>query len=135
MDLHPASNPFKEVRRVLRRQAGSLCGVHGDGANEDVIMTEIASAPTISERALLQELNHRISNEFQSAMSLVALTAARSPSQEVKVALAEVTVLLHHYAEVHRALQVPQDRDRVDAVECLRKLCTSIRRSKLERAK
>jgi len=98
------------------------------------MMTEIASAQTISEQALLQELNHRISNEFQSAMSLVALTAARSPSQEVKVALAEVTVLLHHYAEVHRALQVPQYRDRVDAVEYLRKLCASIRRSKLERA-
>jgi two-component sensor histidine kinase len=97
-------------------------------------MTGIAFAPTISEQALLQELNHRISNEFQSAMSLVALTAARSPSQEVKAALAEVAVLLHHYAEVHRALQVPQYRDRVDAVEYLRKLCTSIRRSKLERA-
>ena len=36
-------------------------------------MTEIAFTPTISEQALLQELNHRISNEFQSALSLVSL--------------------------------------------------------------
>ena len=43
-------------------------------------------------------------------------------------------MLLHHYAEVHRALQVPHDHDRVDAAEYLRKLCLSIRRSKLERA-
>ncbi len=97
-------------------------------------MTEIAFTPTVSEQALLQELNHRISNEFQSALSLVSLTAARSRSQEVKDALSGVTVLLHHYAEVHRALQVPHDRDRVDAAEYLRKLCLSIRRSKLERA-
>src|SRR6516164_9687295 len=97
-------------------------------------MTEIAFTPTISEQALLQELNHRISNEFQSALSLVSLAAARSRSQEVKDALSGVTVLLHHYAEVHRALQVPHDRDRVDAAEYLRKLCLSIRRSKLERA-
>jgi two-component sensor histidine kinase len=96
-------------------------------------MTEMAFTPTISEQALLQELNHRISNEFQSALSLVSLTAARSRSQEVKDALSGVTVLLHHYAEVHRALQVPHDRDRVDAAEYLRRLCLSIRRSKLER--
>jgi two-component sensor histidine kinase len=89
-------------------------------------MTEMAFTPTISEQALLQELNHRISNEFQSALSLVSVTAARSRSQEVKDALSSVTVLLHHYAEVHRALQIPHDRDR--------KLCLSIRRSKLERA-
>jgi two-component sensor histidine kinase len=97
-------------------------------------MTEIAFTPTISEQALLQELNHRISNEFQSALSLVSLTAARSRSQKVKDALSGVTVLLHHYAEVHRALQVPHDRDRVDAAEYLRKICLSISRSKLERA-
>jgi two-component sensor histidine kinase len=39
-------------------------------------MTEMAFTPTISEQALLQELNHRISNEFQSALSLVSVTAA-----------------------------------------------------------
>jgi two-component sensor histidine kinase len=97
-------------------------------------MTEIAFTPTISEKALLHELNHRISNEFQSALSLVSLTAARSRSQKVKDALSGVTVLLHHYAEVHRALQVPHDHDRVDAAGCLRKICFSISRSKLERA-
>ena len=44
------------------------------------------------------------------------------------------TVMLRHYGEVHRALQVPHDRDRVAAAECLRKLCLFIRPSKLERA-
>jgi two-component sensor histidine kinase len=94
-------------------------------------MTEIESAPPISEQVLLQELNHRISNEFFSAMSLVSLTAARSRSEDVKVALAGVTELLHHYADVHRAL-IPQHHDRVDAAQYLRKLCLAISRSKLE---
>src|SRR5260370_30374356 len=34
---------------------------------------------------------------------------------------------------MHQAVQVPQERDRVDAAEYLRRLCLSIRRSKLER--
>jgi two-component sensor histidine kinase len=95
-------------------------------------MTGIAYAPTLSEQVLLQELNHRISNEFQCVMNLLSLTAARSRSQEVKAALAGVTELLQHYAQVHRALQIPQRHDRVDAADYLRKLCLSIRRSKLE---
>jgi Histidine kinase len=58
---------------------------------------------------VLQELNHRISNEFQSVMNLVSLTAARSRSREVKAALGGVTKLLHRYADVHRALQIPMN--------------------------
>ena len=71
---------------------------------DEKIMMKFASALSIShERVLLQELNHRINNEFFSAMNLVSLAAARSGSHEVKVALAGVTDLLHHYAELHRS--------------------------------
>ena len=99
-------------------------------------MTEFASTlPIPHERVLLQELNHRISNEFFSAMSLVSLAAARSGSDEVKVALSGVTELLRHYAEVHQALQSPRDDARIDAATYLSKLCLSIRRSKLDQLK
>jgi two-component sensor histidine kinase len=104
--------------------------------HEEDIMTEFASTlPIPQERVLLQELNHRISNEFFSAMSLVSLAAARSSSDEVKVALSGVTELLHHYAEVHQALQIPQDDARIDAATYLSKLCLSLRRSKLDHMK
>lgn len=97
------------------------------------IMTKFASAlPILNERVLLQELNHRVSNEFLSAMCLVSLAAARSSKDEVKVALSDVTELLHRYAEVHQALQVPRGDARTDAAAYLRKLCLSIRRSKLD---
>lgn len=99
-------------------------------------MREFASTlPIPQERVLLQELNHRISNEFFSAMSLVSLAAARSGSDEVKVALSGVTALLHHYAEVHQALQGPRDDACIDATTYLSKLCLSIRRSKLDHMK
>src|SRR5258708_17577545 len=90
---------------------------HGE---RQTVMTEMAFTPTISEQALLQELNHRINNEFQSALSLVSLTAGRSRSQEVKNALSGVTVLLPHYAEIHRDLQAPHDRNRPHTARSLR---------------
>src|SRR5262245_65807932 len=50
----------------------------------------VSAVPILEERVLLRELNHRISNEFCSAISLVSLAAARSRNNEVKVALTGV---------------------------------------------
>jgi two-component sensor histidine kinase len=97
---------------------------------------EFASqVPFREERVLLHELNHRINNEFASAISVVSLAAAASGSDEVKLALTGVTELLHHYADVHRALEMPEHDARVDAAAYLRKLCLSISRSKLNHGK
>jgi two-component sensor histidine kinase len=82
---------------------------------------------------LLHELNHRINNEFSSAISAVSLAAAHSSNSEVKLALSAVGELLHSYADVHRALQVPDAEGVVDAAAYLRKLCLSVSRSKLDR--
>src|SRR5271166_5412337 len=92
---------------------------------------ELASAPQV----LLHELNHGIGNEFFSAMSLVSLAAARSRSNETKAALKDVTELLHHYAEVHQALTLPEADAVVDATTYLRRLCLAIKRSKLDHMK
>lgn len=97
---------------------------------------EFASqVPFREERVLLHELNHRINKEFASAISVVSLPAARSGNDGVKLALMGVTELLHHYAHVHRALQMPEHDARVDAAAYLRKLCLSISRSKLDHGK
>src|SRR6266481_4823524 len=87
------------------------------------------------EGVLLHELNHRISNEFCSAISIVSRAAARSSNKEVKAALTDVAELLHHYAEAHHALQIPEHGIRTDAAAYLRKLCLSMRRSKLNQMK
>ena len=83
------------------------------------------------QAVLLHELNHRINNEFSSAISAVSLAAAHSGNEEVKMALSAVNELLHSYADVHRALQMPEVDGLVDAATYLRQLCLSISRSKL----
>ena len=84
------------------------------------------------ERMLLDELNHRINNEFSAAIRVVSLAARRSNNGEVKAALSEVVELLHKYVDVHRALQMPECDTLVDAATYLRQLCRSITRSLLE---
>jgi len=91
--------------------------------------------PLPQEQLLLHELNHRIGNEFCCAISAVSLAAARSNNKEVKAALTHVAELLHHYAEAHHALQMPEHGIRTDAAAYLRNLCLSIRRSKLNQMK
>ena len=96
-------------------------------------MTEIALKREVNlERILLHELIHRINNEFSSLIGAVSRTAARSVNHEVKVALAHIIELLSHYAELHRALQVPGDDTPIDAASYLENLCLSISRSKLD---
>ena len=84
------------------------------------------------ERTLLLELNHRINNEFASAINLVSIAAVRSDHAEVKTTLSKVAELLHRYADVHRALKQPEQDVVIDARKYLRNLCHSMSRSKLE---
>ena len=97
------------------------------------IMLEPISQNAFHEEALLmRELTHRINNEFTSAINVISLAAARSGNSEVKAALNDVSERLHHYADVHRTLQMPEHQTCVDAASYLRRLCLCISRSKLE---
>jgi two-component sensor histidine kinase len=96
-------------------------------------MTKVAAQLSSSEEhMLLQELNHRTNNEFAAVIGGVSLAAARSGNEDVKTALTAVTELLHHYADVHRALQIPEDDTLVDAAAYLGRLCLAIGRSQLD---
>jgi two-component sensor histidine kinase len=84
------------------------------------------------ECLLLRELTHRIKNEYASAISIISLAAAHSANEEVKTALAAVEDRLQNYAQVHRALQMPEYGARIDATAYVRQLCRAISRSKLD---
>jgi two-component sensor histidine kinase len=84
------------------------------------------------EKLLEGELTHRMNNEFASAIAVVSLAAARSPSSEVKSALAVVEARLHSYVQVNRSLQRPSQDTIIDASAYLRGLCQSISRSRLD---
>src|SRR5580693_4354813 len=99
-------------------------------------MTDREAAARISEEhVLLHEINHRINNEFTAAISAVSAAAVHSGDQAVKAALSGVAELLHRYADVHRALQMPAHDTRVDAAAYLRQLCLSISGSILDQKK
>jgi two-component sensor histidine kinase len=95
-------------------------------------MTAWAQRSYSDEQMLLHELDHRINNELASAIGAISLAAARTRNGEVKDALSAVAKLLHHYADVHRALRMPESDALVDAAAYLGQLCLSISRSKLE---
>ena len=104
--------------------------------DQEVVMMEFASQRQLPpEQILLHELNHRVNNELAAAISVVSLRAARSGNDEVKAALSGVAELLHRYADVHHALQMPEHDAEVDAEAYLRQLCFSISRSYLDQRK
>jgi two-component sensor histidine kinase len=95
---------------------------------------ELVPPPAIlGERVLLLELNHRINNEFTSAINRVAAAAVQTDNVEVKTALSQVVELLHRLADVHRALKIPERNEIIDAAQYLQTLCRSVSRSKLHR--
>jgi two-component sensor histidine kinase len=59
------------------------------------------------EHLLLREFTHKTNNEFAAAISILALAARRSASDEVKIALATAQDRLQNYARVQHALQMP----------------------------
>ena len=91
----------------------------------------VPQLPALSERILLRELNHRINNEFASAINLLSVAAVRTDNAEVKTALSNVVDLLHRHADVHRALKIPDCDAVLDAGKYLQTLCRSMSRSKL----
>ena len=80
---------------------------------------------------LLHEFSHRINNEFASIIGTLSTACARTGNNETKAVLNIVQDQLHSYAQVHRALEMPERSIQIDAADYLRKLCRAIARSKL----
>lgn len=81
---------------------------------------------------LVREFAHRINNELALIIGRATLTAARSTNDEVKTALAAVTRLLNHCADVNKALDMPTHSTVVDVSDYIRVLCQTIRRARLD---
>jgi two-component sensor histidine kinase len=93
----------------------------------------IVQLPNSDGSLLLRELNHRIKNELTSAIYAVSAKAVRSESVAVKAALLDVVDLLHHCADVHRSLHMPDQGRLTDAARYLQQLCFSITKYQLDR--
>lgn len=98
------------------------------------IVTILALAPSaLDAQTVVRELNHRINNDFASAINIVSVGVMLAEDSEVKAALSRVVELLDQYVEVHRALAMPESGVLTDAAEYLRRLGVAIRRSRLDR--
>lgn len=82
-------------------------------------------------RLLLDEFEHRTSNELASAIGIVTAAAARSSATEVKVALGRVLERLENWARLQAALQIPDYDTLIDASVYLRQLCAALAHSPL----
>jgi two-component sensor histidine kinase len=89
-----------------------------------------SNSPTV--HLLLEEITHRVSNEFSAAIGMLSRTAARSLNNEVRVALGTVMEHLYNHARVHQALQMPAKDRLTDAAKYVRELCEAISLSKLK---
>ena len=97
-------------------------------------MTNLALAPSaLDALTVVRELNHRINNDFASAINIVSVGVMLAEDSDVKAALSKVVELLHQHAEVHRALAIPEGGVLTDTAEYLRKLGVAICRSRLDR--
>src|ERR1700721_573639 len=74
----------------------------------------IVQLPKPDGSLLLRELNHRVGNDLTSAICTVSAQAMQSDNIAVKTALLGVVDLLHHCADVHRALHMPDQKRLTD---------------------
>jgi two-component sensor histidine kinase len=97
-------------------------------------MTKHIVQPVSPDGSLLfRELNHRIKNELTSAIYVVSAKAMKSDSVAVKSALLDVVGLLHQCADVHRAMNLPDQGSFTDAAMYLQQICFSITKYRLDR--
>jgi two-component sensor histidine kinase len=85
-----------------------------------------------SERLLLSELVHRLTNELAAAVGLIDLASMRARTAEARQTLDAVRASLVSFARVHQALQAPRLHVRMDARPYLRRLCDAIGAAKLQ---
>jgi len=64
--------------------------------------------PISEERLLPGELAHRVNNDFAAVIGILSVAAARSPSEEVKVALAAVEERLHALTRKRTVASAPE---------------------------
>lgn len=79
---------------------------------------------------LVEEINHRVVNEYAEAISSLSLAAARGSAGDAPAALALAADRLRAHAETHRALLQPAD-GQVNLADYVGRLCVSLSRASL----
>jgi len=79
---------------------------------------------------LVEEISHRVANEYAEAIAGLSLAAAGSPRSDVQEALRAAAERLRAHAETHRAL-LPPVRGEVDLADYVGRLCAAFSKAAL----
>ena len=80
---------------------------------------------------LVEEITHRVLNEYAEAISALALAARAAPDVRTEVSLRAAAARLQAQAEAHRALQSPAGGGTMDLGNYLAQLCGLLSRAQL----
>jgi two-component sensor histidine kinase len=74
----------------------------------------------------VEEISHRVINEYARAIATLSLASSRSRDPETKVSLAHAIDRLHASAATHRSLQAPLSIGKQDLADHLEGVCGSL---------
>lgn len=95
-------------------------------------LKDILSAPSgRSDLILVEEICHRVYNQYAQAVGAIRQAAVRVRSHEARSALASTADQLMSYAHAHRVLQAPDGPGDVNLADHLEQLCAAINASAL----
>ena len=80
---------------------------------------------------LLEEISHRVMNEYAAAIGELSLAAGSTASAQARATLTHAAQRLHLHAEAHRALLAPASDGEVDLADYLGRICASMSRALL----
>lgn len=88
------------------------------------------SAPPVSMN-LIEEINHRVANEYAEAIASLSLAASRAGDDEVKVTLARVANRLRDHADSHRVLIPPSTDSTANLADYIGRICQAYSKATL----
>lgn len=80
---------------------------------------------------LLEEISHRVMNEYAAAICELTLAAGSAANAHARATLHHAAARLHLHVEAHRALLTPADDEVVDLAGHLGRICASMTRALL----
>lgn len=83
----------------------------------------IAGAGSPVSFNLVEEINHRVVNEYSEAIAMLSIAAARTSSGDAREALRDTADRLRDHAETHRALMPPMVADHANLADYIATIC------------
>jgi two-component sensor histidine kinase len=88
---------------------------------------EITSGhPSLEPLFLVEEMTHRVLNEYAEAISTLAMAVRSAPDSVSAMALTSAAARLRAHAEAHRALQAPIARGPANLADYIAQLCARL---------